>query len=129
MVNALPPNWLTPGEGTLLARLGGRRPGARNRHPDEFACAVRVVAGSVPGETSRWSYRRSAVDRLRTDHAQSTVHLRHGRVVLRLTVTGDPRPAPGLRRNHVAWPATDSRTGATVEIGAHCDREREFGPF
>ena len=108
-----------PASGTLLDRLLKRK----QRHPDEFDCAVRVVEGAVPGESARWRYRRSAVDPLVEQvpmTRQPVITLYHGpEVRLRIRFTGEQRPGSAtLRRYHVIWPGTELTTGARVEVAA-----------
>lgn len=114
MVHGLPRNFFAPTPDSWLDRWLQRH----RWHPDEFLCAVRVVAGAVPGESERWSYRRSAVDQGR---AGGVVTLNHGvpPTVLRLRFTGEQLPGSGrLRHLHVVWPAHEVATGALVEIAA-----------
>ena len=101
----------------------------RARHPDEFDCAVRVLAGSVPGESRRWRYRRSAVDPLMPEW--DVVTLTHGNVVLRLSFTGETRPRcdatfGGVRLTHRVWPATEVGTGAELEVAADAGEAVRF---
>ena len=113
VVHAVPKGWTRPSPSSWLGRLLERRA----RHPDEFDCALRVVSGHVDGESERWRYRRSAVDPL--VRADGVVHLNHGTVArLQLRFTGPRLTRPGLRQYHVAWPATEVRTGARVEVAA-----------
>ena len=118
---SVPTSWATPSSTSLLGRFLARQA----RHPDEFDCAVRVVAGELPGEAGRWRYRRSAVDPLMP--ASDVVTLTHGRVVLRLRFTGDTRPRSGsVRSHHRIWPATELTTGALVEVAADAGEEVRF---
>lgn len=114
MVSAMPDGWRKSSPGSLLATLSARRA----RHPDEFACGVRVVEGTVPGESRRWSYRPSAVDPLVPD--DGAVGLNHGSTTrLRLRFTGaGRRGSPPVRPHHVVWPATELGSGARVEVAA-----------
>ena len=115
MVNSVPEGWIRP----LLARRKARR----TRHPSEFACAVRVIEGVVPGESSKWSYRRSAVDRLVVqdpDTLSPIITLTHGAGV-RLTIrfTGSESPgAPPIQPHHKVWEAIETTTGAHIEVAA-----------
>ncbi len=112
---------MTPSSTSVLGHVLAKRA----RHPDEFDCAVRVVAGAVPGEATRWRYRRSAVDPLMLDWDIITVT--HGSVVLRLRFTGENRPRSGsVRVHHRIWPATDVPTGASVEIAADAGEAVRF---
>ena len=78
---------------------------------------MRVVTGSLDGESARWRYRRSAVDPYSPE--LDVVVLTHGSVVLRLRFTGGEVPRTGmLRSTHRVWPATELTSGATVEVAA-----------
>lgn len=106
-------HWLTPMSDTVLSRLLGRRA----HHPDEFECAVRVVSGSIPGESAKWRYRRSAVDPFMPE--VDVVTVTHGDVVLRLRFTGSGQPRNGnVRLHHRVWPAVELTSGARVEVAA-----------
>jgi hypothetical protein len=122
MVNGVPGNSIRPTPGSWLDRWLQRR----RAHPEEFLCAVRVVAGSVPGESARWGYRRSAVDRFRDG---DVVTLNHGDTVrLRLRFTGEQLPGGGrLRQYHVVWPAVEVGTGARVEVAADAGEAVRLG--
>ena len=119
MVNAFPGNSARPSDGSWVQRWLERRA----PHPDSFDCAVRVVAGTVPGESARWRFRPSAVDRRppsaidrRSPSAVAEVVLHHGRsVTLRLfgaEVISHRPPRPG----HVVVAAVDAVSGAGVEV-------------
>jgi len=75
---------------------------ARQRpHPDSFDCGVRTVDGTVPGESHRWRYRRSAVDRLRLGDVVTLHHGTKDTVQLRMDAEpywqgSGPRPRQGL---------------------------------
>lgn len=97
MVGSFPSNAGRPSPGSWLANWLERQ----RRHPDTFDCGVRTLDGTVPGESPRWQYQRSAVDRRRVG---DVVTLRHGtKVTLRLRMDPEPywlgsgpRPRPGL---------------------------------
>ena len=81
---------------------------------------MRVIAGAVDGESSRWSYRRSAVDPYRDG---DVVTLCHGvppkQTRLRLRLAPDAFAADaGVRPQHVVWRAVAIDSGATVEVAA-----------
>jgi hypothetical protein len=114
--------WVKPGAGSLLGRFFARR----QRHPDEFDCAVRVVAGTVDGETDQFRYRRSALDPLVLDDVHE---LTHGTVRLRLRGFGEPRSVTGLRvrSDHVVWSAELADGSATVELAADVEVTSRLG--
>lgn len=115
----MPAGWRTSSPGSWLARFI-----ERNRRQDgEFDCAVRVLTGTVAGESGRWAYRRSAVDPLLEG---DVLTLNHGvlpdRARLRLRIDGEPYSAgPPVRPNHLVWRAIEADTGATVELAAPPD--------
>ncbi len=79
----------------------------------------------LPGESGRWSYRRSAVDPLVHD---DVVTLTHGTVALRLRFTGESHPRSGaVRALHRVWPAAEVTTGASVEVAADAGEAVRFG--
>lgn len=98
-------------------------------HPDPnlFACGVRVLRGSVPGESGRWRFRRSALDRYEDGHTRT---LRHGRTAL---VLRDPVVFPAAtserpRRNgHALFVATEEHTGADLLLSVAVGQLDRFG--
>jgi hypothetical protein len=107
---SLPP---LPGVQSSPNSLLGRWLERRRRHPGEIDCAIRVVSGTVEGESARWSYRRSAFDPLVVDGVRVFVH---GTTRLRLRF-GDEVGVSGhgVRPRHVVLDAAEADTGAAVQ--------------
>jgi hypothetical protein len=119
-------------DGTVVLPSNSRRPSPgswisswllQRRHPDAFGCGVRVVEGAVAGESSRWRFRDSAIDR----HASGEViALNHGsKVSLRLRV-GEPLDLR-TRPNHVVLSAVEVTAGALVQISVPLGELATFG--
>ena len=91
------PNASRSTPGSWLANLLDRL----QLHPDSFVCGVRVVAGTVPGQSGRWRYRGSWVDPLILD---GVVVFNHGtKQTLRLRIDSSepsdydgPQPRDGM---------------------------------
>lgn len=105
---------------------------ARFKHqPGEFDCAVRVISGTVVGETERWKYRRSALDRLVVQDsaaAMPVLTLSHGPDIrLRVVFTGEHFDGrPPVRQFHAIWPAIVVDTQARIEIAADAGMAEQF---
>jgi hypothetical protein len=124
MVGSFAPNAGRPSPGSWLANwLERQRP-----HPDSFVCGVRTIDGTVPGQSQRWRYRRSAVDRLRVG---DVLTLHHGaKDTLRLRMDAEPywpgsgpRPRPGL----TVLVATVVGSGARVMVAVPPGQAVRFG--
>ncbi len=120
-------NALRPAAGSLVDRWWG----GNARHPDEFGCGVRVLDGAVVGESTRWRFRRSAIDRFPHDGFRGgELTLNHGHTVLRLllpvqfpaSVAERPR-----RTGHMICQATEAATGAHLLISVHVGQLDRFG--
>jgi hypothetical protein len=112
-----------PAPNSLLGRwLAGRAP-----HPEAFECGVRVTAGQLEQESTRWRYRRSSVDRLlRGD----VVTLYHGPVTLRLVADRSLVPdavGVGARLGHGVLAAVEQDSGAHLQISASLGELWRFG--
>jgi len=115
-------SWRPPPD-SLIGRWFADRP-----HHDSFDCGVRVVSGTVAGERSRWTFRRSAVDALLDDVA---VVLHHGRKVTLRLALADPPLVPGAgspaRLDYAVIRAQDRPTGAQVEVSCAVNQLFRFG--
>jgi hypothetical protein len=112
MVHTFPGNSGRPSDDSFIGRLLARS----KPHPDSFVCGVRVRDGAVAGERRKWSYRRSAVDRL---VSEGVVTLNHGDdVALRLRLSPEAVAPTGLdlRDNWIVFAATETATGAELLI-------------
>ncbi len=118
-MGGLPANWGRSAPGSLL----GRR---LSRGAEEFRCAVRVVEGEVPGESARWSYRSSGVDRFREGGLTTLTHGVGTRLRVRFTAAPQPGRWP-LRAHHFVWPAVEVESGARIEVAAHPDETERLG--
>jgi hypothetical protein len=109
--------YLLPGEDTVLGKWMKRG----ERQPDELECGIRVVDGEIPGESSRWSFRRSWVDPFPSD----AVALSHGPTKLRLRL--DPEVWASSRPGHVEHDAEELESGASVRISFPDGEQDRFG--
>jgi hypothetical protein len=123
VVSSFPQNWFNPEPGSVLAKLLDRFAPV----PNSFESGVRVLSGSVTGESTRWRFRQSAVDPLVIG---GVVELRHGRrSVLRLSVDRHSIEASDIpgRPGHVVLAAVERSSGATVQISVEPQNLTRFG--
>jgi hypothetical protein len=124
MAGSFSPNAGRPSPGSWLANWLDRQ----RSHPDTFNCGVRTVDGAVPGESGRWKYRRSAVDRLRLD---DVVTLHHGtKDTLRLRMDADPYwqgSGPRPRQGLIMLVATVVDSGARLVVAVPPGEVVRFG--
>ena len=123
MLGGFPSNAANPSPGSWLDAWLHRR----SRHRDEFRCGVRVVDGQqLAGESSRWTYRRSAVDPLASD---GWITLWHGTGrALHLAIDPDAAAAgTDVRWRHVVLSAVERGSGARLELSVPIDEASRFG--
>lgn len=116
-------NSFRPSEGSLWQR---RFAASKQRHPGSFSCGVRVREGRIRGESGRWRYKQSWVDRLRSAGDEVTLH--HGdKVVLRLRVDRESLSGGGGRPGEFTLLAVEQSTGALVQLSVQGFELHRFG--
>jgi len=115
----LPLNARRAGAGSWLRRRLDERP----RKGTTFLCGVRVLSGEIPGETQRWSFRRSAADEY---VPAGVVTIQHGKTELRLHLASE-HVRPGHRRYHVLIKTVEVASGAHAELSLPAGELVRFG--
>jgi hypothetical protein len=106
----------------------GKRAARRTPHPDSFDCGIRVITGSLDGESSRWRYRLSGADPLIVG---DVVKLKHGtKVTLRLLIDKESRDDGGgglTKPGYTVLTAVEQGVGAQVQISIPPAELERFG--